>query len=362
MKNDLSCAVVRDLLPSYVDGLTSEETSHAVKAHLDSCPQCTSAYHAMSEPDQTFSTSDTKEVDYLKTVRRKGRNKIVLAVLSVLLILALGGAAKVFLIGSPAVQIYGRPVYHTAENTMELNFSNPNSGKAYAGWKVDTTDGVVTVTAREVLSSPIHSSGDYDLSIPMDGVREVHIFGQLVWQDGLFIDPVATALCKARTPYAGSPSALGALSGPKGVLSQYLYLPPLSHTHELQTAAEPYGWTLHYEEDPGPWANEMETSAFLLLALVDNMGQVSWTWPNSDQVHTLTLDEANAALPALVDRYNEDHNVQWQVKGSVKEYADTPYSMQQLLLILGKDSSASRLNPPQFVSTFGDTVDNDQPQ
>lgn len=361
MKNDLSCAVVHDLLPSYVDGLTSEETNRAVKAHLDTCDRCSDVYRTMSEADHTFSTNDVKEVNYLKTVRRKGRRKVLLAVLSVLLVLALGAAVKVFLIGSPATQIYGRPVYHAAENTMELNFMNPNSGKAYAGWNMDTTDGVVTVTAREVLSSPIHNRGNYNLSILLDGVREVHVFGQLVWQDGLFIDPAATALCKARTPYVGSPSALGAISGPKGVLSQYLYLPPLSHTHELQTAKEPYGWTLHYEEAPGPWADEMETSAFLLLALVDNMGQVSWTWPNSDQIHTLTLDDANAALPALVDRYNQEHNVQWEAKRSIKDYANTPYEMQQLLLILGKDSSAARLSPPPFGFSSEDTVDKDQP-
>ena len=40
MKNDLSCAVVRDLLPSFVEGLTSEETDAAVEAHLSSCPDC----------------------------------------------------------------------------------------------------------------------------------------------------------------------------------------------------------------------------------------------------------------------------------------------------------------------------------
>lgn len=38
MKNDLTCAVVRDLLPSYVEGLTSEETNEAVDAHLAQCP------------------------------------------------------------------------------------------------------------------------------------------------------------------------------------------------------------------------------------------------------------------------------------------------------------------------------------
>ena len=36
MKNDLTCGVVRDLLPSYVEGLTSQETNQAVETHLAS--------------------------------------------------------------------------------------------------------------------------------------------------------------------------------------------------------------------------------------------------------------------------------------------------------------------------------------
>ena len=34
MKNDLTCGVVRDLLPSYVEGLTSPESNTAVERHL----------------------------------------------------------------------------------------------------------------------------------------------------------------------------------------------------------------------------------------------------------------------------------------------------------------------------------------
>ena len=41
MKNDLTCGVVRDLLPSYVEGLTSQETNTAVERHLADCPDCT---------------------------------------------------------------------------------------------------------------------------------------------------------------------------------------------------------------------------------------------------------------------------------------------------------------------------------
>ena len=34
MKNNLTCEVVEDLMPSYIDGLTCEVTNKAVREHL----------------------------------------------------------------------------------------------------------------------------------------------------------------------------------------------------------------------------------------------------------------------------------------------------------------------------------------
>ena len=36
-ENDLTCEVVQDLLPSYVDGLTSDVSNQAVEQHLKIC-------------------------------------------------------------------------------------------------------------------------------------------------------------------------------------------------------------------------------------------------------------------------------------------------------------------------------------
>lgn len=37
---NLSCDVVMDLLPLYIDGLASQESGDLVKAHLRTCPDC----------------------------------------------------------------------------------------------------------------------------------------------------------------------------------------------------------------------------------------------------------------------------------------------------------------------------------
>ena len=51
MKNDLTCAVVRDLLPAYAEHLTAPETDEAVERHLAGCPDCAARLDAMRAPE-----------------------------------------------------------------------------------------------------------------------------------------------------------------------------------------------------------------------------------------------------------------------------------------------------------------------
>ena len=44
----LPCHIVKDLLPSFVDGLTSKETARAVEDHLEGCPDCRAVRDAMT--------------------------------------------------------------------------------------------------------------------------------------------------------------------------------------------------------------------------------------------------------------------------------------------------------------------------
>lgn len=69
MKNDLTCEVVQDLLPSYADGLSSEITEKAVEAHLADCPACSELLEQMR--DSAPCPEPTPEVDFLKRAQRQ---------------------------------------------------------------------------------------------------------------------------------------------------------------------------------------------------------------------------------------------------------------------------------------------------
>ena len=50
MKKRISCEIIRDLLPLYVDGQTRPDTSRIISEHLSACPECARMYEEMNTP------------------------------------------------------------------------------------------------------------------------------------------------------------------------------------------------------------------------------------------------------------------------------------------------------------------------
>ena len=58
----VTCKVIQDLLPLYVDGVCSPDTAALVEEHLKDCEACQEAYHALKEaPASTVSTEAAQE-------------------------------------------------------------------------------------------------------------------------------------------------------------------------------------------------------------------------------------------------------------------------------------------------------------
>ena len=322
MKNDLTCAVVQDLLPSYVEGLTSEEANRAVESHLSACPDCMARKNAMMAPAEPAETAEqSREVDYLKTVKRKSRRRVVLAIACTLAVILAGVALKLFVIGEPASRDGMSWSMRCDETAMDLRVYSTWSGVAYCRWDLENSDGIVRLTATQVLPSLLYDSADHRERISLEGVREVWIADQLIWQDGVAISSGTMDLYAAKTPYVGDISALNRVANALNIQSRCG-----SYLNSLKTAQEPYGWTLEfsdvYTEKQAAWLDEtMEHDlAPLMLALVDNLGEVSWTYRTQDgalQTRTVTLPQISEALPR-----------------PVKDYAASPAQLQQLCDLL----------------------------
>lgn len=66
----LSCNVVRDLLPSYLEHLTSSETNIEIEEHMASCPDCREVKAAMLD-EINIEAAPKPEINLLKKLRRK---------------------------------------------------------------------------------------------------------------------------------------------------------------------------------------------------------------------------------------------------------------------------------------------------
>ena len=336
MKNDLTCGVVRDLLPSYVENLLGEESKEAVDRHLENCPECRERKEDMAAPTGAEETAEAaKEVDFLRRVKKGTVKKIALAVVCTVLLVVGGYLLKEFVIGRTpdAEHISIENPQVDAENNLNLLADTYWGAYELRGLKSTEENGILTYTAREVRVNPFQTAYRKQiplLSIPLKGLDEVWICGRLVWQDGMVIDRDTLLLLDAKTPYCGDAPALGNIAKLLQVGNQIG-----RYNISLQTSERPYRWTLEFEDAEETTSATWGMSRFLgyqMLALVENLDEVSFRFPSSSGVFTAEL--ASAALARVTEEYNAEHATSWPVHESIKEYAESPLEYQRLVTLL----------------------------
>lgn len=74
-KNLITCAVVKDLMPSYVDGICSEDSKKLVTKHVQNCRQCQQMLDMLKNTMLTAEKTGTEQVNYMKKVKQRYKNK-----------------------------------------------------------------------------------------------------------------------------------------------------------------------------------------------------------------------------------------------------------------------------------------------
>lgn len=85
--------IIKDLIPSYIDGMTSEESNRLIEEHVANCPACKKYLEDMKKTLAINTVEETKKVDILKKVKKSNRKKVIYSILSTLgiITLILGG-------------------------------------------------------------------------------------------------------------------------------------------------------------------------------------------------------------------------------------------------------------------------------
>jgi hypothetical protein len=93
MKDENICEIIEDILPLYVDNLTSEVTNVFVERHFEECTKCQEAFQLMNNPISSVPLKN-RRIRY----KKKFNWILTLGVISILVILAFVGViAYIFL-------------------------------------------------------------------------------------------------------------------------------------------------------------------------------------------------------------------------------------------------------------------------
>lgn len=279
------------------------------------------------EPVDRRATS-LADVDFLKKVRLRGRRRAAVAAVAGV-VLTLAGVLLMYCAGSAAPRDAVVSTARVDGATVTLTAKAASDAQRIARVTWSYSNGMVSA---RVYTTPRlffdNEARDYTYTVDTavvgeDAVAQVRIGDAVVWEDGADIGRMAAELYAACNPFVGDMPANARIAAALGIAEQ---LGP--YTNELQTDRVPYGWTLRLEE-PVPASREvlavelMRTDACVLLALVKNLGSVTWEYLAEDGVRTLTVTEQEADV---------------RCGGSVKEAASSASGVQALLDALGLGS------------------------
>ena len=129
------CNIVQDLLPNYIEGLVSRETSEFVKKHIDECEFCKNKYILVKEDDdykrENIQIEDEIEHNHLKKVKSKITQTrvtvLVVVVLSLIINTTLGikyfGERKILSeINNRYENLKTLDNYTITRKTLEINY------------------------------------------------------------------------------------------------------------------------------------------------------------------------------------------------------------------------------------------------
>lgn len=193
--HDLPCCIVEDLLPNYIEHLTSQASDEAIKNHLNHCECCQKKLLQLEQPLEPSGASslntDAAAVSFFRKTKRKALRQIWYSVGITLLICTV----TVY-----AVILHQFPFHFTVENLYRLSDgsiyfelqavapeSNISSISYRDGFERNGSDysirmGYSLYTRLQANSEENNTEKRYAFMIPSEIVNQISDSGQLIYK------------------------------------------------------------------------------------------------------------------------------------------------------------------------------------
>lgn len=87
----MNCNIIKDLLPSYIDGICSEDTTNVVEEHLQHCEECRLYLELMEQPTNDMLPEEVMVAKApFKKINKKRRIQVLVTILITFIITILG--------------------------------------------------------------------------------------------------------------------------------------------------------------------------------------------------------------------------------------------------------------------------------
>lgn len=304
----LPCEVVKDLFPSYIDELTSEVTNDLVKEHTAECEECRRTLESMKNPEvEPEEEAQKKEIDYLKKTRKKNRKNVLVAILVVLAVVLGGLGVKHYFIGNTISHEYMECIVEVEDKALNVICLTYDENMFISGIDFKEEDGIIDISCKAVKRKNVDVDGARNAYVAENTIKEVRMGDRILWANGEHISAITSAVYQTRHPYVGDMSANNATAH-----ALYMNFMLGEYTNELQTAEEPYGWHIQIEEMKQELSFikklYLETNAYVLLAMVENLGEITYEfeYDNEPMTLTYTTEMANAYVGKDIKAVGKD--------------------------------------------------------
>ena len=297
----IPCEVIKDLMPLYVEGLTSEVTGNEIGEHLSQCEKCNKIFENMklNETEVRDEVSEKVEIDFLKKNKRHNRLIAFICVISAFIVIIGAVLAGRYLIGNKGA--YNDKLQYKLEvsgGKIALEARMNDAGLGISDVRFTPKGDTLYIDVYTVSKSIFHKDV-FGTEYEMDKEPvQIIINDNIAWYEGEYIDKYVSQVYKTGHLYVGDMSANMKTADAIGV---YAYLGP--YTNELSTKEEPYAWTiiLENEIDPGRYDDfqkKMQYIGVSLIGLIDNLDSVNFRFVSGGESRTYSITESQADLLA----------------------------------------------------------------
>lgn len=162
----MKCDMIRDLLPSYIEQLTSPYSNEEIERHLDSCEACRQFHREMSDDTDfgmpVMDQGEAESVNYLKKVKKVNKRKLVLSISAVLILAA--ATIWLFAIGTGVSSKDVDIAYKKTGSRLEVQLALGNGKDLLVSGKskfiYDENDNVIGSELRYIPKGVLHNPLD----------------------------------------------------------------------------------------------------------------------------------------------------------------------------------------------------------